>query len=205
MVISILAVLKAGAAYVPIDPEYPMDRIGYMLEDTKATLVLSSGNCITLLDLVKSNYKDLQNFEIVDCSSASISDKTNLKANPGLKINPDNLAYVIYTSGSTGKPKGVLIEHRNVVRLFFNDKAIFDFNEKDVWTLFHSFCFDFSVWEMYGALLFGGKVVIVSKDVTKDVSQFVNLIAKQKVTVLNQTPSAFYLLQEVVVEKNGHN
>jgi hypothetical protein len=84
---------------------------------------------------------------------ASISDKTSTKQKLilGGKFNPDHLAYVIYTSGSTGKPKGVLIEHRNVVRLFFNEKAIFDFNEKDVWTLFHSFCFDFSVWEMYGA------------------------------------------------------
>ena len=114
--------------------------------------------------------------------------------NPAAVGKPADLAYIIYTSGSTGTPKGVMIEHRNVVRLLFNDRLMFDFSEKDTWTLFHSYCFDFSVWEMYGALLYGGRLVIVPKLVTRDPQAFLDLIAYQGVTILNQTPSAFYQL-----------
>src|SRR5690606_34546751 len=103
------------------------------------------------------------------------------------RITGDDLAYIIYTSGSTGRPKGVMITHWNVVRLFFNDTPLFDFGQNDVWTMFHSFCFDFSVWEMYGALLFGGKIVIVPKATARDVSLFSQLMLNEGVTVLNQT------------------
>ena len=113
---------------------------------------------------------------------------------PDSKCTPGNLIYCIYTSGSTGKPKGMLLEHRNVVRLMVNDQQPFSFTEADVWTMFHSYCFDFSVWEMYGALLYGGKLVIVAEPVMKDPSLFLELLVKQKVTVLNQTPTAFYNL-----------
>ncbi len=113
-------------------------------------------------------------------------------ANPVVKIKPSDLAYMIYTSGTTGKPKGVLVEHRNVVRLFRNDKPLFDFNDRDVWSMFHSYCFDFSVWEMYGALLSGGKLVIVPSLVAKDPNAFRELLIRENVTVLNQTPSSFY-------------
>ncbi|HEY8780009.1 MAG TPA: amino acid adenylation domain-containing protein, partial [Mucilaginibacter sp.] len=116
-------------------------------------------------------------------------------------IRANQLAYVIYTSGSTGKPKGVMIEHGNVVRLFKTEPCLYDFNEQDVWTMFHSFCFDFSVWEMYGALLYGGKLIIVPKAVTRDALLFSELLLREKVTVLNQTPSAFYNLQDAFSEK----
>jgi amino acid adenylation domain-containing protein/non-ribosomal peptide synthase protein (TIGR01720 family) len=141
---------------------------------------------------------------LVDITRAIPIDKSknNLtKSNLTLSnLTSNNLAYVIYTSGSTGTPKGVLINHGNVVRLFKTEKPLFDFSENDVWTMFHSFCFDFSVWEMYGALLFGGKLVIVPSEVTKDVKLFTNLLITEKVTILNQTPSAFYVLQENMVE-----
>ena len=107
-----------------------------------------------------------------------------------------NLCYLIYTSGSTGTPKGVLIEHRNVVRLLFNDRFQFAFDEHDVWTVFHSFSFDFSVWEMYGALLRGGRLVVVPKAVAQDPAAYRALLAARRVTVLNQVPSAFYLLMQ---------
>ena len=111
-----------------------------------------------------------------------------------MTLQTRSLAYIIYTSGTTGKPKGVMIEHRNVVRLLFNSKMQFDFNDKDVWTMFHSVCFDFSVWEMYGALLYGGKLIVVPKLTARDTREFLKLLKREKATVLNQTPSAFHNL-----------
>jgi amino acid adenylation domain-containing protein len=116
---------------------------------------------------------------------------------------PGDPAYIIFTSGSTGKPKGVIIEHRNVVRLFFNDGFQFDFSRQDVWTLFHSYCFDFSVWEMYGALFYGGKSVLVPRLIARDTEAFLELLREEQVTVLNQTPSAFYNLIEIQAGTNN--
>ncbi len=106
----------------------------------------------------------------------------------------DNLAYVIYTSGSTGTPKGVLITHRQVVNLMVNDESDFNFSDQDIWTLFHAFSFDFSVWEMFGALLYGGCITIVPHLTAQDPRQFLKLLKLNQVTVLNQTPTAFYAL-----------
>ena len=111
--------------------------------------------------------------------------------NPPLLTTPDNLAYVIYTSGSTGQPKGVLITHHNVTRLFSSTRPWFQFDSGDVRTLFHSYAFDFSVWEMWGALLHGGRLVIVPRWVSRSPELFYELLAANRVTVLNQTPSAF--------------
>jgi amino acid adenylation domain-containing protein len=190
MIVSILGVLKAGGAYLPIDPEYPSDRISYMLKDSGASV------------LIQKNRKYDIFFEgtIVDINEEKLSaiESTNLNK----IISPSNLAYIIYTSGTTGKPKGVMIEHSNVVRLMFNNRMPFDFDENDVWTMFHSFNFDFSVWEMYGALLYGGKLVIVPKLTTQDTSEFLKLLYEEKVTILNQTPTAFYNLIEEDLKYN---
>lgn len=193
MIVGILGILKAGAAYVPIDPDYPTDRIAYMLADTSARLVVADAASAARLpvaevplDVVCLDRDSLENESVEAAATA---------------LTPQNLAYVIYTSGSTGRPKGVLIEHRNVVRLFMTEPALFDFNADDVWTMFHSFCFDFSVWEMYGALFFGGRLVIVPKAATKDTALFGELLISQGVTVLNQTPSAFYVLQEYLLAR----
>jgi amino acid adenylation domain-containing protein len=112
-----------------------------------------------------------------------------------------DLAYCIYTSGSTGRPKGVLIEHRNVIRLILNDRTPFAFGSNDVWTMFHSYAFDFSVWEVFGALLTGGRVVVVPGEVTKDPKLFLDLLERDGVTVLNQTPAAFYSLSREVLRE----
>ncbi len=194
MITGLLGILKAGGAYVPIDPEYPEDRISYMLEDTGTALVISSAasrNKLSVGDHV----------EILEIDGDSTEINNGSTANLDITIAPGDLAYIIYTSGSTGKPKGVMIEHKNLVRLFETDSPLYDFNEKDVWTMFHSFCFDFSVWEMYGALLYGGRLVMVPSNIAKDTALFSELLLKEKVTILNQTPSAFYVLQEMLTNK----
>ncbi|NOU49090.1 amino acid adenylation domain-containing protein [Pseudoalteromonas sp. JBTF-M23] len=188
MVVTLLAILKAGCAYVPIDPDYPADRIEYIIKDV--------GGDVLICDSTSAAVFDFFGMQVINISEAETSSIHNGNANLRMPISGKNLAYMIYTSGTTGRPKGVQIEHRHVVRLLFTNPNLFDFNEHDVWTLFHSFCFDFSVWEMYGALLFGGRLVVVSKEACKDSEAFAKLLIEQKVTVLNQTPSAFYVLQD---------
>lgn len=184
MIIAILGVLKAGGAYMPIDPEYPDERKSYMLKNSGTKVLLTKKR-------FELPYEGITLY--LDDPSVYDEDASNLM--PAGK--PSDLAYIIYTSGSTGLPKGVMIEHKNVVRLMFNDKFQFDFGASDVWTLFHSCCFDFSVWEMYGALLYGGKLVIISKEAAVDTREFHKILTAEKVTVLNQTPSAFYNLISV--------
>ena len=192
MIVGIVGILKAGAAYVPVDPEYPAERIAYMVEDSGSKLVVGSRDTAQLVRV--------SGIEVIELDDDSIL-RDHSSKNPGVDLQPHHLAYVIYTSGSTGRPKGVLIEHKNIVRLFKTEPALYDFNERDVWSVFHSFCFDFSVWEMYGALFYGGRMVVVPRGVTKDVSQFAELLLAEKVTVLNQTPSAFYVLQDTLIER----
>jgi amino acid adenylation domain-containing protein/non-ribosomal peptide synthase protein (TIGR01720 family) len=190
MIVALLGVLKAGGAYVPMDPAYPQDRIQYMVEDTAAVIVISNSTDSEALKSISS----IRTLVEMDTDLERISKYSTLPVN--VKVSPANLAYVIYTSGSTGRPKGVLIEHVNVVRLFETESPLYDFNDQDVWTMFHSFCFDFSVWEMYGALFYGGRLVIVPKHIARDTSLFAELLVHEKVTVLNQTPSSFYVLQD---------
>ncbi|MCE3228711.1 MAG: hypothetical protein K0S32_3262, partial [Bacteroidetes bacterium] len=118
---------------------------------------------------------------------------------------PESMAYIIYTSGSTGQPKGCMVTHRNVVRLMKNEKHNFDFSEKDVWIQAHSSSFDFSVWEIYGALLHGGKLVIPKRSDVIDVERFLEIVRENKVTVLNQTPLAFYNFIAIVLNESVNN
>ncbi|MBC7888345.1 MAG: amino acid adenylation domain-containing protein, partial [Ferruginibacter sp.] len=194
MLVGLIGILKAGGAYVPVDPDYPADRIHYMLEDTAAKIVVSNSES-------RLKLPSTENIDIIDMNSDWPAIAKGPSGNLQINIKPFDLAYVIYTSGSTGRPKGVLIEHRNVVRLFKTATPLYDFTEKDTWSMFHSFSFDFSVWEMYGALFYGGRLVIVPKYITKDIPLFGRLIIDQQVTILNQTPSAFYVLQDYLVDK----
>ncbi|MBD2208746.1 amino acid adenylation domain-containing protein [Nostoc linckia FACHB-104] len=183
MVIGILGILKAGGAYVPLDPDYPSDRLAFMLSDAQILVLLTQSQCLQALPSTDAQTVCL------DTDWESISQLS--EENPVSAVTPDNLAYVIYTSGSTGKPKGVLVNHSNVVRLFLATDHWYHFHASDVWTLFHSYAFDFSVWELWGALLYGGRLVIVPYWVSRDPKAFYRLLAKEQVTVLNQTPSAF--------------
>ncbi|HCT07570.1 MAG TPA: non-ribosomal peptide synthetase, partial [Pseudomonas sp.] len=177
MIIGLLGILKAGAGYVPIDPAYPLERIAYTLADSAPLAVLVQANTRHLVgDLAQIDLNGLRGESLV---------------NPRVNVSPANLAYVIYTSGSTGQPKGVMIEHRQVARLFTATAHWFGFNSNDVWALFHSFAFDFSVWEIWGALMHGGQLLIVPQLVSRSPDECYTLLCEAGVSILNQTPSAF--------------
>lgn len=196
LLVGILAVLKAGAAYLPVGPDLPAARVQFMLQDCACKALLTDESTLTKANSLKEFIPSLGIENIATNAPTSVS-----KHNPEPVNQPKDLAYIIYTSGSTGNPKGVMIEHRNVVRLMFNEHNRFDFNDQDVWTLFHYFGFDFSVWEIWGALLFGGKVVVVPKEIALDPELFANLILEEKVTVLNQVPSTFEQVRAALLEK----
>ncbi|HWQ93819.1 MAG TPA: amino acid adenylation domain-containing protein, partial [Clostridia bacterium] len=183
LVIAILATLKAGGCYVPIDLTYPRDRIGFILQDTAAPVLLTESRLLGALPETAAEVICLEAFHLgMDTGSFS-----NLAGG----ATRESAAYIIYTSGSTGKPKGVIVTHRNVVRLLQSTEPWFGFSMEDVWALFHSCSFDMSVWELWGALFFGGRLVIVPHLTTRSPVDFYELLAREKVTFLNQTPSAF--------------
>jgi amino acid adenylation domain-containing protein len=194
MVIAILAVLKAGGAYLPIDTAYPPDRIAFMLEDAQPVALLTHSP-FTIHHLPLTIHLDSDWPQIANQPTH----------NPMSAVRPSNRAYVIYTSGSTGKPKGVLISHHNVMRLFQATDNWYHFGPSDVWTLFHSYAFDFSVWEMWGALLYGGRLVVVPYLTSRSPHDFYRLLVDEGVTVLNQTPSAFRQLIQAEAETVSGN
>jgi amino acid adenylation domain-containing protein len=184
MVVAILGVLKAGAVYVPVDLAYPKERFGFMLEDTQAPVLLTQESLRPALPATTAKVVFLDADR--DLISSGPATGARLPA-----VRPNATAYIIYTSGSTGKPKGVLVTHHNVVRLFQATAPWYGFNAADVWTLFHSYSFDVSVWEIWGALFHGGRLVVVPYTVSRSPAQFYELLSREKVTVLSQTPSAF--------------
>ncbi|HWN62179.1 MAG TPA: amino acid adenylation domain-containing protein, partial [Streptosporangiaceae bacterium] len=202
LVVVLLAVLKAGAGYVPVDPEYPAERASFMLGDAGAVLLVcdrGSAGRVPSGDVPRVVVDD-------EGTAAAVSGLLAGPLTDGERLAPPvpgSAAYVIYTSGSTGRPKGVVVSHRNVVRLLTMTTGWFDFGPDDVWVLFHSYAFDFSVWEIWGALGFGGRLVVVPFLVSRSAGEFRELLAAEGVTVLNQTPSAFYQLMEVWGDGSG--
>jgi amino acid adenylation domain-containing protein len=183
LVVAILGVLKAGGAYVPLDPEYPEERLAFALADLASPVLVTASS---LLDRLPSGAGTVLCLD----GDASLLERESAE-NPAPQATPDNAAYVIYTSGSTGRPKGVVVEHRNVARLFTATEHWFAFGEEDTWTLLHSYAFDFSVWEIWGALLHGGRLVVVPQWTTRSPAALRDLIVDERVTVLNATPSLF--------------
>ncbi|TXR81336.1 non-ribosomal peptide synthetase [Bacillus sp. AR8-1] len=195
MIVGILGILKAGGAYVPLDPTYPEQRLQYILEDASIQLFVTQES-LKELNWLPENVESI----CLDRDQDEIGKES--KTLPVSSVGPKNLAYVIYTSGSTGNPKGVMIEHHNVIRLFKSTDCWYQFNEKDTWTLFHSYAFDFSVWEIWGALLYGGKLVVVPYWISRSPKDFYQLLVEEEVTVLNQTPSAFRQLIRVCEQED---
>jgi amino acid adenylation domain-containing protein len=197
MVAAILAIVKAGAAYVPLDPTYPMGRLAFMLDDSTPALILTEERMRPAIAGCAAEVV------CVDSERGAIASESG--QNPVTKVKCGNLAYVIYTSGSTGKPKGVLITHHNVVRLFEATSSWYQFDEHDVWTMFHSYAFDFSVWEFWGALIHGGRLIVVPRMVSRSPREFYELLHRERVTILNQTPSSFrQLIEEDEVAGGAH-
>ena len=185
LVVALLATLKAGAGYLPLDPSYPAERLAFALEDSGVGVVLTkeaqAGGLPSHLRIVA-----------VDKEAPAIASRHPQRLD--LPSDPELPAYVIYTSGSTGRPKGVVIPHGHVTRLFTATDPWFGFGPEDVWTLFHSYAFDFSVWEIWGALLYGGRLVVVPFWESRSPEAFYALLRDERVTILNQTPSAFLQL-----------
>lgn len=189
LIVAMLGVVKAGGGYLPVDPAYPLDRQAFMIEDGAAVLVLTEASLIGRIAEVAGVHQ-----VPIDSDWPAIA--ATRAPERELTLQPEHTAYVIYTSGSTGKPKGVPVTHRNVCRLFTQTEPWFGFGPDDVWTMFHSFAFDFSVWEIWGALLYGGRLVVVPYAVSRATDQFYAWLARERVTVLNQTPSAFRQLSQ---------
>ncbi|WP_143665328.1 non-ribosomal peptide synthetase [Streptomyces sp. CS227] len=181
MVVAVLAVAKAGGAYVPLDPGHPAERIRHVLDDTAPRVLVSTATAAARLPALDATLVDL------DAEAEALAALPG--DDPGVPGDLDRLAYVIHTSGSSGRPKGVLVPCRGVASLFAGGD--FRFDHTDVWTLFHSYTFDFSVWELWGPLVHGGLLVVVPTEATLSPPAFWDLIEKRRVTVLNQTPAVF--------------
>ncbi|MEM7482575.1 MAG: amino acid adenylation domain-containing protein [Acidobacteriota bacterium] len=194
--VAILAILRAGAAYVPLDPTYPADRLAFIVSDSSLVAVVVVGEEAGAW--LRDEHGDLP---VIDLATPfSEQELAGVKELP--PGDPDRLAYVIYTSGSTGRPKGVGVSHRAVVRLLETNWPDFAFDAVDVWTLFHSYAFDFSVWELWGALTYGGRLVVVPYWTSRQPREFARLLYEEQVTILNQTPSAFLpLIPEVIARR----
>jgi amino acid adenylation domain-containing protein len=192
LTIGILGILKAGGAYLPLDPTHPQERLAFMLKDAQAPVLL------TQQGLADRFAAEIARVIFLDRDWDTITKES--EKNPINETLAENLAYVIYTSGSTGKPKGATVCHNNVTRLFKATAVWFNFDARDVWTFFHSCAFDFSVWEIWGSLLYGARLVVVPYLTSRSPAAFYNLLCEERVTVLNQTPSAFRQLARVKQE-----
>jgi nonribosomal peptide synthetase DhbF len=196
LVVVLLAVLKSGAAYLPVDPEYPAERVGFMLGDARPVLLVCDRMMAARVpggDVPRVVVDDaVCTVAVAAFAAGRLDDRERVTP-----LVPKHPAYVIYTSGTSGRPKGVVVPHGNVARLVAQTLGWFDFGPGDAWTLFHSYAFDFSVWEMWGALATGGRLVVVPHLVARSPAEFRELLATERITVLDQTPAAFYQLTGV--------
>ena len=193
---AIWAVLKTGAAYVPIDPGYPAERIDHLLHDSAPTAVVTTTAVDRTLPppatgapprLLLDNPGTTTRLEQLPATDLTLDERPE-------PPDPRHPAYLIYTSGSTGAPKGVIVPQSNLIRLFTATGPLLALETAEVWCQFHSYSFDFSVWEVFGPLLHGHTLVIPDRDTTRSPEDLLRLITREHITTLCQTPSAFYQL-----------
>ncbi|MFF6983861.1 amino acid adenylation domain-containing protein [Streptomyces sp. NPDC008343] len=186
---ALLGVLKAGCAYVPLDPAYPERRLRHVVQDCGLEIVVSGAQAVQGCGL--------DALRVIDPAAGDDAGEP-----PAVEIGADDPAYVIYTSGSTGQPKGCVVSHGNVLALMHSTLPLFDLSAADRWTLFHSAAFDFSVWELWGALLTGATAVCVPVETARAPEEFLELLRRERVTVLSQVPSAFRALCRISGEND---
>ncbi|MFT9818493.1 amino acid adenylation domain-containing protein [Lysinibacillus sp. NPDC056185] len=186
MIIGILAILKAGAAYLPIDYKYPEERVKYMLEDSNCKILLKQGNSKDIVNLGCKIIKiDLKENEILNADNLNIPFEGN------------ELAYIIYTSGSTGRPKGTLINQSCVISRLVGNTNYININKNDIFLQLSSYVFDGSIFEIFGSLLNGARLVIPEKYHTLDLKELGSLIEKEKISILFITTALFHSLVEL--------
>jgi amino acid adenylation domain-containing protein len=196
IVIGLLGILKAGAAYVPMDPDYPKERLQYILEDSKASVVLTQESLVDALPSFAGKVICLDK----DWAKIARECETNLVS----KVNPDNLAYVLFTSGSSGKPKGVEISHRAVVNFLNSMREVPGMTAQDTLLSVTTLSFDIFGLEIWLPLTSGAKVVIASEEVARDGKGLAALMRQSGATVMQATPSTWRLLLEAGWEGNPH-
>ena len=203
LIVGMVGILKAGCAYVPLDPDYPAARLAFIRNHADLAAV------VTTRALRESGAAGERPAIAIDEDEDEASVRRDEAASPPRaqaprprpRVDPQQPAYVIYTSGSSGVPKGVVIPHRNVMHLLAGTAEAFRFSSDDVWSLFHSSAFDFSVWEIWGALTHGARLVVVPHRISRAPDACAALLAREQVTVLSQTPSAFRQLSSVLIPR----
>jgi amino acid adenylation domain-containing protein len=194
LIVAILGTVKAGAVYLPIEINTPRERLRFLLNHSGASFLITESAFLTRFDasappsvVLDREWSDITGSH----TPALVSD-----------VEFDQAAYLIYTSGSTGKPKGVVVSHSSLGRLFDNASKMFEFQETDTWTLFHSISFDFSVWEMWGALVSGGRLIVLDHATVREPKRVYDQLQSEQVSILNLTPSALYNLLPLIVEEH---
>lgn len=183
-VIAILAVIKSGGAYLPVDPGYPEERISYMLDDSCSSIILSNldGSILSKHNREIINLKDGRNFS---------GDYENLDV-----VNkPDDMVYIIYTSGSTGKPKGTMIEHRGLVNYIWWAKKVYSIDDRDVFPLYSSLAFDLTVTSIFSPLVSGGQIIVYAEN--EDEHVLYRIIKENKCTLVKLTPAHLQLIKDM--------
>ena len=190
MIATVIGIHKAGGAYLPLNPEYPDERTNLMLNDSGARVVITTSALKSRLEGFPGVILCLE--EVMPANEA-----------PAVSIPTDSLAYVIYTSGSTGIPKGVMVTHANLEALLVHACPLFDFRCEDVWIMSHQLSFDVSVWEIFGAFWNASTLVVPSEREMESMHETKYLIMRHGVTILNQTPPAFHVLKEELLDEGA--
>lgn len=193
-IVAVMGILSAGAAYVPIDPALPEERLFYLLENSRVEIILTQSR-------LKEKLADRSGIQIICLDSEDLAQESKEPLKP--VQTPDDLAYVIYTSGSTGKPKGVMITHRNVVNVVIHTNRRFNVSYQDSILALTALNHDLSVYDIFGLLSAGGSIVIPDPEAVKDPSCWVDLMLREGVTLWNTVPAMMEMLVSYVEQQSA--